>query len=126
MGELVISLIPLALGVVMSPLAIMALVAVLVSKRARANGIAYLIGWSVAMIAILAASFALFGLLEVRQYGQPPLWSAYVRLFIALLLIVGAVYVYRRGRDRTRQMAKAVTPGEIGRASCRERVLYTV
>ena len=113
MGEPVISLIPLALGVVMSPLAIMALVAVLVSKRARANGIAYLIGWSVALIAILAASFALFGLLEVRQYGQPPLWSAYVRLFIALLLIVGAVYVYRRGRDRTRQMAKAVTPGDV-------------
>ena len=113
MGELVVSLLPLALGVVMSPLAIMALVAVLVSKRARANGTAYLVGWAVALIAILAVSFAVFGFLEVRQYGQPPLWTAYVRLVIAVLLIAAAVWVYRRGHDRTKAMAAATTPGDV-------------
>jgi len=112
-GELVVSLLPLALGVVMSPLAIMALVAVLVSQRARANGTAYLIGWSVALIAVLGISFGVFGLLDVHQYGRPPLWTAYVRLVIALLLILGAVYVYRRGHARARQMAAATTPGDV-------------
>jgi len=112
-GELVVSLLPLALGVVMSPLAIMALVAVLVSKRARANGTAYLIGWAVALIAILGVSFAVFGALEVHQYGQPPRWTAYVRLVIAVLLIAAAVYVYRRGHDRARAMAAATTPSDV-------------
>lgn len=35
MGEVILSLIPLAVGIIMSPLAIMALVAVLLSGRAR-------------------------------------------------------------------------------------------
>jgi hypothetical protein len=38
MGELILGLVPVALGVVLSPLAIMALVAVLLSQNARANG----------------------------------------------------------------------------------------
>ena len=113
MGELIVSLVPLALGVVMSPLAIMALVAVLVSKRARANGTAFLIGWAVGLIATLGVSFAVFGYLELHQQREPPLWAAIVRLVIAALLILGAVYVYRRGRDRVRAMAAAVTPGDV-------------
>jgi len=112
-GELIVSLLPLVLGVVMSPLAIMALVAVLVSKRARANGTAYLIGWAAALIATLGISYLVFGFLELHQQQAPPLWAAVVRLVIAVLLILGAVYVYRRGRDRTRQMAQAVTPSDV-------------
>jgi hypothetical protein len=39
MGDLILQLVPLALGVVLSPLAVMALVAVLVSRLARINGL---------------------------------------------------------------------------------------
>ena len=113
MGELVVSLIPLVLGVVMSPLAIMALVAVLVSKRARANGTAYLVGWAVALVATLGVSFTVFGFLELHLQRDPPLWAVLVRLLIALLLILAAVWVYRRGRARAREMAKAVTPSDV-------------
>lgn len=113
MAELIVSLLPLALGVVMSPLAIMALVAVLVSRRARANGLAFLVGWAAALVLVLGVSYVVFGVLELHQRGEPPLWAALVRLVIALVLIVAAVWVYRRGRARTLAMAVASSPGDV-------------
>jgi hypothetical protein len=113
MGELIVSLVPLALGIVMSPLAIMALVAVLVSKRARANGLAYLLGWIVAIVLVLTVSYAVFGSLQVRRPGEPPLWAVIVRLTVAIVLLVSAVFVYRRGRSRIRRMAEAATVSDV-------------
>lgn len=113
MGELIVSLVPLALGVVMSPLAIMALVAVLVSKRARVNGTAFLIGWTVAILLTLAVSYIVFGFLQVHERGQPPIWASVVRLAIAVLLIVAAIWIYRRGHARTLAMAAAASPSDV-------------
>ena len=44
MGSLLLSLIPPALGIVLSPLAVLAVIAVLLSERARLNSLALLIG----------------------------------------------------------------------------------
>ena len=112
-----ISLIPLALGVIMSPLAIMALVAVLVSGRSRVNGLAFLVGWAVAVILVSGVSIALLQLLDEQQDRNQPLWLAIVRLLIGAFLIVAAVLVYRRGTARVREMAAADTPAEIVEAA---------
>lgn len=113
MGELIVSLVPLALGIVMSPLAIMALVAVLVSRRARANGVAYLIGWVLAITAVLVVSYLVFGTLQLHAKREPAIWVTVVRLVIALVLIGSAVLVYRRGRDRIRRMAAAASVSDV-------------
>ncbi|MGA9872997.1 MAG: hypothetical protein WBQ44_17885 [Rhodococcus sp. (in: high G+C Gram-positive bacteria)] len=44
MGSLILSLIPVSLGIVMSPLAVIAVVAVLFSQHARQNSVAFLVG----------------------------------------------------------------------------------
>ena len=112
-GELVVSLVPLALGIVMSPLAIMALVAVLVSRRARANGVAFLIGWILAITVALAVSYLVFGTLQLHETHAPAIWVSVVRLVIALVLIGSAVLVYRRGRARIREMAAAASVSDV-------------
>ena len=117
MSELIFSLLPLALGIVMSPLAIMALVAVLLSRRARINGIAYLAGWVVAVIVGLGVSYALLGLLEVHQRAAPPVWVPVLRLFISLLLGAAAWWIYRRGHVHTAEMAAANTPKQVTAAA---------
>jgi hypothetical protein len=117
MGELIVQLIPVALGVVLSPLAIMALVAVLLSRLPRVNGIAYLLGWTVGIVGLLALFLWLFASLEVRTVHEPPLWTIALRLALGLLLVGGAVWVYRRGADRIRQMARATTPHEVAKAA---------
>ena len=63
MTELIVQLIPLVIGIVMSPLAIMALVAILVSKMARANGIVFLIGWVVGVVGVVLFGLWLFSVL---------------------------------------------------------------
>ena len=113
MLDLVISLLPLALGVVMSPLAIMALVAVLLSDRARQNGVAYFAGWTLAIITVVAVSLLLFSLAGIDERSEPPAWTYVVRLLLGVLLALAAVLVYRRGRARVLAMASAVTPGDV-------------
>lgn len=117
MGELVVQLIPVALGIVLSPLAIMALVAVLLSEHARANGVAYLLGWAVGVAGLLALFLWLFPVLNVRPLPEPPVWTSLLRLVFALILIGGAIWVYRRGAARIRQMAAASTPQEVAAAA---------
>lgn len=117
MGELIVSLIPLAIGVVLSPLAIMALVAVLLSLNARRNGVAYLLGWIVAVLLVLAVSFWVFTALEVTDPGLPPAWVPVIRLVIGAFLLVAAVFVYRRGHAKVLQMAAATSPIDVVNAA---------
>lgn len=117
MGELILALIPVALGVVLSPLAIMALVAVLLSRNARANGIAYLLGWFLGLAGLMALFLWLFPLIAVHERGDPPLWVPLLRLLIGLFLTGAAVWVYRKGRARIVQMAAASSPRDVVEAS---------
>lgn len=117
MGELVLSLIPLAIGVVLSPLAIMALVAVLLSHNARRNGVAFLLGWIVAILLVLGVSFWIFTALEVKEPGLPPVWVPVLRLIIGLVMVAAAVAVYRRGHAKVLEMAAAATPADVVKAA---------
>ncbi|MFK3679536.1 GAP family protein [Microbacterium sp. NPDC090218] len=117
MGELILALVPVALGVVLSPLAIMALVAVLLSRNARANGIAYLLGWILGLAGLMALFLWLFPLLAVHEVGEPPLWVPLVRLLVGLFLVASAVWVYRKGRAHIARMAAASTPQDVVAAS---------
>lgn len=117
MGELILALIPVALGVVLSPLAIMALVAVLLSRNARANGVTYLIGWFVGLAGLMALCLWLFPLLAVHALGEPPLWVPIVRVILGLFLSGSAVWVYRKGRAHIARMATASSPRDVVAAS---------
>lgn len=113
MTELIVNLIPLALGIIMSPLAIMALVAVLVSKRARVNGVAFLVGWAIAVLVAVFGSIIVFSLLDLHKFGELPMWVAVVRLLFALLLIGAAVWTFRKGHAHVQAMAVANTPQQV-------------
>ena len=96
MLDVIWDLLPVALGVVASPLVIMALVAVLLSRRARVNGLAYLCGSAIAVVVALGAAYAIFGTLELEQRHDPPMWVPFARLVFAAVLFTGAVWTYRR------------------------------
>lgn len=113
MIELSWTLVPVLLGVVASPLAVIALVAVLLSRSARRNGVMYLIGWSCAVLVSVLLGYWLFGWLEVDRDAGPKPWVPYVRLAAGVLLAVGAVWTYRRSKAKIRLMATASSPEEI-------------
>lgn len=117
MADLLISLLPLALGIIMSPLAIMALVAVLVSQNARHNGIAFLLGWITAIILVMLLCFWIFSSLTPGERGPAATWISVLRLVVGTILILAAVYVWVRGRHHIRKMAEAVSPTDVVEAA---------
>ena len=46
------SILPQAIGVAISPVPIIAVILMLFSKRARSNGIAFLVGWVLALVVV--------------------------------------------------------------------------
>jgi len=111
--DVIVQLIPLAIGVILSPLAIMALVAELLSRRNRINGVAYAVGWTLSIIVTLALASWLFVALDVRGVHAMPVWVSVVRLVLGVFLVVAAVWIYRRGAAHTRQMAAASSPQDV-------------
>lgn len=117
MGALIVGLIAPALGILLSPLAIMALVAELLSRRYRANGVAFAIGWVLAAIIVTGVAVAVFTAIDFHPRTDAPLWAAVVRLVIAVVLILAAVWVYRRGGHDLRKMSEAATPEQVAAAT---------
>lgn len=113
MGQLILDLVPLLFGILLSPLALMALIAVLVSDRARANGVAFALGWLTGIAVVLFGFFALFGALQLEADRVVPLWVPLVRVVLGLGLVIMAVSVYRQGRARVAKMATASSPREV-------------
>ena len=113
MGSLLLSLVPFAVGAALTPLAIIAVVVVLLSRHARANGPAFLVGWAGAVVVILLVGRWLAALLDVGPHRTPPDWVAYVRLVIGLVLVVSAAWIWRRADRHVQQMAAARGPAEV-------------
>ena len=117
MDSLIVSLIPVAFGIVISPLAVIALVAVLFSRRAARNSIAFLTGWVIGIVGGVGVSYVVFVLLQVHERRQPPLWVPMVHLVLAGVMFVGAWFVFTRQRARLHAMTGARSPGDIASAA---------
>ena len=117
MGSLLLSLIPPALGIVLSPLAVLAVIAVLLSERARLNSLAFLIGRVTGITVAVAGGYLVLRALDVQARPQQALWLVLLHFVLALVLLVGAGYVLLRGRQRGREMAAARTPAEVAEAA---------
>lgn len=107
MGPVIGDILPLALGIAISPLPIMATTIMLLSPKARGTSVGFLIGW-VAGIALMTTLFVLLAQLlpSVRPH-TPALLTGAVELLLGLLLIVLAV---RTWRNRPRAGESAPVP----------------
>jgi len=97
----------LAVGVALSPVPIIAVVLMLGTPRARANGPLFLLGWvlglsAVGTLALLAASGG-----DASDNGEPATWVGWVKLGLGVLLLLVAI---RQWRGRPREGAEAALP----------------
>lgn len=104
MGAAIGQSFPVAVGVLISPLPIVAVVLMLVSRRAKANAAAFLIGWFVAVLVVVALVAFLTGSSAPSDAG-PPVWGSVVMIVLGVLLLVLAVRQWQ-GRPR-----EGVAPG---------------
>lgn len=87
---------PLAVAVALSPLPVIALILILLSRRARSNGLAYLAGWIVGLVIAVVAVLALVSMLSLAPGDTAKTAASALRLLFGALLLVLGVRQWRR------------------------------
>jgi threonine/homoserine/homoserine lactone efflux protein len=105
MGQVIGEYLPLALGVAISPIPIIAVILMLFSDRARTNSLAFLVGWIVGIVVAMTILLGVASTQDLSTGGQPSDTSSWIKLILGLLLIVGAAGQWRKrpkpGEDPT-------------------------
>lgn len=105
MGEAIGQVLPLAVGVALSPVPIIGVVLMLGTARARVNGLVFLAGWLVGIALVGAIVLSVAGGADANTGGTPAKWVGVVEIILAglLLLVAGKQW---RGRPRDGEEAE--------------------
>jgi threonine/homoserine/homoserine lactone efflux protein len=107
MGQAIGSTLPLAVGVALSPVPIIAVVLMLTSRRARSNGPAFVIGWLIGLAVIGAIVLSIAGPAGASKSGSPATWVSWVKIVLGAGLLLVAV---RQFRGRPKDSDEAALP----------------
>jgi threonine/homoserine/homoserine lactone efflux protein len=105
MGQAIGDVLPLAIGVAISPVPIIAIILMLGTPRARSTGPAFALGWLagltvVGMVVLVIASGS-----DASSSGEPATWVGVLKLVLGLLFLLLAAKQWR-GRPRPGQEAE--------------------
>jgi len=99
MGQAIGASLPLAVGIALSPIPIIAVVLMLTSRRAKANGPAFVLGWLAGLGVVGAIVLSIAGPAGASNSGSPAAWVSWVKIVLGLLLLILAARQFR-GRPR--------------------------
>lgn len=104
MGKAIGASLPLAVGIAISPIPIIAMVLMLTSSKARANGPAFIVGWLLGLGIVGAIMLIIAGQGGSGGGGQgtPAAWESWLKIALGVLLLWDAVAEFRarpRGED---------------------------
>jgi hypothetical protein len=90
MGGAIGDILPLAIGVAISPVPIIAVILMLFSKKAKGNSLAFLVGWVLGLAIVGVIVLLLGNTADIGTSSGPSKGAAAVRLALGLLLLFGA------------------------------------
>jgi hypothetical protein len=99
MGQAIGGSLPLAAGIALSPVPIIAVVLMLTSRRAKVNGPAFVLGWLFGLGVVGAIILSLAGSAGPGTSGAPATWVSWVKIALGALLLLVAARQFR-GRPR--------------------------
>jgi hypothetical protein len=111
MGEAIGQSLPLAIGVALSPVSIIAVVVLLTSSRARSLGPVFVLGWLLGLVVVGAIVLVVVGPSGAGSSGQRTRWVSWLLIIVGVLLLVGAV---RHLRGRAGGEEEAPLPAWMG------------
>jgi Sap, sulfolipid-1-addressing protein len=104
MGRAIGEILPLAIGVAISPVPIIAIVLMLGTPRARSNGLAFALGWIAGLTIAGGTLLALASGNSQAGDGSPETWVSVVKLALGVLFLLLAARTWR-GRPQAGQEA---------------------
>ena len=107
MDEAIGQMLPAAVGVALSPLPIVAVVLMLVSRRGRSNGPAFVLAWIAGLAVVGAIVLSALGGAGAGDDGSPASWVSVLKVVLGALLLLTAV---RQWRGRARDPSQVETP----------------
>jgi hypothetical protein len=106
-GQAIGGALPLAIGVALSPVPIIAVVLMLTTRRARVNGPLFILGWLAGLAAVGAIVLSVAGPAGASSSGSPATWVSWVKVVLGLLLLLVAA---RQFRARPKDGGRAPLP----------------
>jgi threonine/homoserine/homoserine lactone efflux protein len=111
MGQAIGGSLPLAIGVALSPVAIIAVVLMLTTEKARVNGPAFVLGWLIGLGVVGAIVLAIAGPGGASSSGAPATWVSWLKIVLGVLLLLVAL---RQFRSRPHGEQQAALPKWMG------------
>ena len=111
MGPAIGGSLPLAIGVALSPVPIIAVVLMLTTPRAKINGPAFVFGWLAGLAVVGAIVLVIAGPSNASSSGAPATWVSWLKIVLGLLLLLVAV---RQFRTRPHGADQAAMPKWMG------------
>lgn len=108
MGNAIGDILPLALGVAISPIPIIAVILMLLSPKARTNGPAFLVGWVAGLAVVSIVVTVLSGNAGLGSGGGGSTVGSLIKILLGLLLVGLAI---RDFRNRPRPGEQPPLPG---------------
>jgi threonine/homoserine/homoserine lactone efflux protein len=97
MGALIGSLLPLAVGVAISPVPIIAVILMLLSKRAGSTSVGFLIGWLLGIVLATVIFWLISRAADLsNDDGEPSTTQAWIQLVLGVLLLLLGVMQWRK------------------------------
>lgn len=81
-GDAIGQMLPTAVAVAISPFPIVAVVLMLVTRRGRVNGLAFLVGWLLGLIVVGAIVVSVASGADASDDGAPATWVSVLKLLL--------------------------------------------
>ncbi|MGD8167686.1 GAP family protein [Herbiconiux sp. P16] len=107
MGQVIGEVLPLALGVAISPIPIIAAILMLLSPKARGTSLGFLLGWVLGIVVAVVVFTLLSSVLPESGSDAPKPIAGVIKIVLGLLLVGLAV---RQWRSRPKDGAEPVLP----------------
>jgi threonine/homoserine/homoserine lactone efflux protein len=107
MGAVIGDLLPLAVGVAVSPIPIIAVILMLLAPRAGGTSTGFLLGWVVGIVAATALFTIIAATAGVDSSSQPAAWVGWVKIGLGALLLFLA---FKQWQQRPRPGEEAALP----------------
>jgi threonine/homoserine/homoserine lactone efflux protein len=94
-GQVIGDLLPLAVGVAISPIPIIAVILMLLAPKAGGTSAGFLVGWIVGIVVATTLFLLLAGTLDLGSGGEPSAAASWVALVLGALLLLLAARQWR-------------------------------